>query len=235
METKKKSWIYARWNEKIFLLRQNRNTTSYWRRTLKGKLEGRIENSVRAVSEWVDKHEKFLEWFDENKPDGQKRHDKFYNEIKETVDAVKDQLAVFTNLDDESTVIDSLVTEIIAIVVSETGLVPNEALNSRDDGAVWFTNPDTGENHFFNLRMLPNQTYNVNQPFGLSYYAARDGVERLLNPYIGLEHAFTPVNEFHSDPTIAIWSAGNSFRTGGYGIIPEGLWPGKKSNPFKTA
>ena len=164
-------------------------------------------------------------------------HTRLYNKIRNKVDAIKARVSNFVDIGEDDTVLDSVITEILS-VGSELGLMPHESWNRRNDGVVWFTHSQTQKNYFFSLSSLRgyNYTHSIQKTFKLSYYVQRNGIQTALrNQFadlrwstIGTEYAY------FSDPTRILWDIGTAFKKDTYGVIPNGVWPGEKSNPFRT-
>ena len=156
---------------KYFVYRQNRYYTRDWHKKHKEALMERVERSMTETKQWVQNHERLLDWFESAMPteetymlktgttsvhqsgfaSDKSTFSMFLDRMRGEVEVVKEQLEL---MDEEGSSIDMVRDELIAGIAVNTGLDPHDDWNDRDDGCVWFTNSETGENYYYQMTYL---------------------------------------------------------------------------------
>ena len=115
-------------------------------------------------------------------------HQGHVDNMNDYIEEVEDELLVVedvSNVSDDD-IIDFVAQEVIAHFLS-VGLEPHAAWNERDDGCIWFTNPETGLDHcwsFKSMISLRRVNYDMSAEMVETSYA--DRVNWQAKPYFDL-------------------------------------------------
>ena len=188
--------------------RANRNYTNWFHRNFKDDLLARMAESEDETDAWIEKWEEFMNWMREyvapnverfetlrgypttgtrtlwyGKHQGVSENSQYFNadirffngvmsKFQARIDAVVEQLEM---VDDDH--FDSFLAELES-AGSSLGLNLHETWLPGEDGAVWFTDPDTGKNYFTKISSMTyahsdgrlRVLYNVTDTFGIRQY-----------------------------------------------------------------
>ena len=174
-----------------FFYRQHRNYTKYWRKFSRNQLLNHVPEAVEEAKDWLEKWTEFAEWFEGQTiseeafgdVDGtnvyhyegggtgvmQRRdsynslvrnHSGFSERVWDKVNSVQEQLDLVDEDDPDFGVYEEVISK-----VTELGLEPVEAMNARDDGMLWFVDPETDVKYMYALRPLHSTTRWNNRPW----------------------------------------------------------------------
>ena len=154
------------------------NYTRDWHRSHKAELYRQIRASLSETQEWLDKANAFAEWFAGLSIPTEKQHvyDFFLARVRGVIDIVQDSSDAF-DLDDPDM---GLVEQAVA-AAEGLGLEYYEPYTDKDDGMVWFKDPDSDRLYMFALAFLlqPGRQFNTGQAL-YSYESPSDRRWRLV-------------------------------------------------------